>query len=147
MPPSSHSCLKHTRAASLTTVLSARAVSATCLTSVTDKGFSCHYDFHEVGAQQAVPPKKHAVNEKDIVASAHGRLTTDEVEDTKDIAAVRVFVEHAVRRMKEFRIFASVHPMAGSELLSMVGFVVMCLVNVTTTTIDLFPKPKARDEQ
>jgi hypothetical protein len=113
---------------------------------VTDKGFNCHYDFHEVGAQQAVPPKKHAVNEKGIVASAHGRLTTDEVEDTKDIAAVRIFVEHAVRRMKEFRIFASVRPITGNELLSVAGFVVMCLVNVTTTTIDLFPKPKARDD-
>ena len=73
-----------------------------------DKGFLIDKMLAERGAKLNIPP----------FLSKHDQFTKEEVEETQEIARLRIHVERAIRRVKEYHIFDSVLPVtiAGSTL-------------------------------
>lgn len=57
------------------------------------------------------------------------RLTPQEEVETKLIARTRIYVEHAVRRLKSFRLLQKVIPLSMRGILSQCVFVCACLLN------------------
>jgi len=69
-----------------------------------DKGFTITEALKKKGATLNIPPF--------LRESLSGQFTVNEVEQTQQIAAVRIHVERAIRRIKEYHFFDSVVPLS-----------------------------------
>ena len=65
-----------------------------------DKGFSLHFDLALRGGKLLVPPGK----------SGRSQLSQDEVKSSEKISRLRIYVEMAFGRLKQFRILKNEIP-------------------------------------
>ena len=86
---------------------------------VADRGFTVHDELQSIGATLNIPP---FLNRRD-------HLTPQEEIETKKMAKQRIYVEHAVGRIKRFRIFKKVLPLSLRRILNEMVFVSACLAN------------------
>ena len=86
---------------------------------LSDGGFTIHNLFNEVGAYLNIPPFLRNRN----------RFTAQEEIATKKIAKERIYVEHVVGRLKQFRILQRTIPLNMRGIISQIVFVCACLVN------------------
>ncbi|CAC5410779.1 unnamed protein product [Mytilus coruscus] len=84
-----------------------------------DKGFLISDMCTPKGIYLIVPPTK-----------KNGKLTKHEVEKTRRIANLRIHVERAMERIKNFRIIQGVMPISMSEKVSKIVFIVCALCNL-----------------
>lgn len=84
-----------------------------------DKGFTVEDIVLQVGVSLNIPP---FLRNRD-------RFTAQEEVATKKIAKEKIYVEHAVGRLKQFRILQRTIPLSMTGIISQLVFVCACLVN------------------
>ncbi|CAH1230754.1 THAP2 [Branchiostoma lanceolatum] len=85
-----------------------------------DKGFTISMLLSEKGATLNIPP---------FLSSKRSQFSKEEVEATQSIARVRIHVERAIRRVKEFHIFDSVLPLSLAGSVNQIWTVCTLLTN------------------
>lgn len=86
---------------------------------IADRGFTIHDIVESKQAFLNIPP---FLNGRD-------RLTAQEEIETKLIAKQRIYIEHAIGRLKQFRLLQRVLPLKMRNIMSEIIFVCACLVN------------------
>jgi len=86
-----------------------------------DKGFDIKSDLEKRGCSLSMPPFQ----------EDQGQLTVEQLTETMDIAAVRVYVERAVRKVMEFEILRNTVPISLGQILEKTWFVCAHLANFT----------------
>ena len=66
-----------------------------------DKGFDIRYELMLIGVRLNIPP----------FAKKNTQMPARDVVSTRQIASLRIHVERAIRRIKQYRILASVMPL------------------------------------
>lgn len=84
-----------------------------------DRGFNIHDIVQSKGAVLNIPPFLHG----------RQRLTAQEEILTKRIAKQRIYVEHAIDRLKQMRLLQKTLPLSMRGMISQLVFVAACLVN------------------
>lgn len=87
-----------------------------------DRGFNIEEDLKQKGCSLAMPP----------FLNGQDQFTQDQLQLTRTLASVRVHVERAVRKVKEFDIFSDVVPISLCPMLEhiyMVSFVATWLIS------------------
>ena len=95
-----------------------------------DKGFTIEDDLKIRGATLNIPPFLRDTN------SISGQFTLKEIEQTQQIAAIRIHVERAIRRIKEFHFFDSVVPLTLTGSINQLWTVCSALCNFLGPLID-----------
>ena len=90
-----------------------------------DRGFTVHDLVEAKQAHLNIPP---FLNGRD-------RLTAQEEMLTKKIAKQRIYVEHVIGRIKNFRLLSTVLPLNMRTIMSQIVFVCACLVNFQTPIV------------
>ena len=67
-----------------------------------DKGFDIRYELMLIGVQLNIPP----------FAKKNTQMPARDVVSTRQIVSLRIHVERAIRRIKQYRILASVMPLS-----------------------------------
>ncbi|XP_033221845.1 uncharacterized protein LOC117176010 isoform X2 [Belonocnema kinseyi] len=84
-----------------------------------DRGFTIEDLVESVGASLNIPP----------FLKQRNRFTAQEEIATKKVAKERIYVEHAVGRLKQFRILQRTIPLSMRGIISQLVFVCACLIN------------------
>jgi hypothetical protein len=95
-------------------------------TVLCDKGFTCWNLFHTKGVRLVMPPTKPA-----------GRIFSfNQTQQTTRVASLRTFIEHAIRKLKQFKILC--RPMQAWQAQSVGDIVYVCAM-----LCNLQPSPSA----
>lgn len=95
-----------------------------------DKGFTIDDLLEEKGVTLNIPPFLRDAG------STSGQFTQKEIEQTQQIAAVRIHVERAIRRINEFHFFDSIVPLTLTGSINQLWTVCACLCNFQGPLID-----------
>ena len=90
-----------------------------------DRGFTVHDLVEAKQAHLNIPP---FLNGRDRLAAQEEMLT-------KKIAKQRIYVEHVIGRIKNFRLLSTVLPLNMRTIMSQIVFVCACLVNFQTPIV------------